>query len=78
MTNAVIAAKTNFLFDMNNKILDRNKPTSWPETKHYNDMNRSERRKYKRWLEKSKMWDGAEVVERLTREGSLVVSDNKH
>ena len=38
--------------------------------KHWNDMNRGERRAYKRWLAKNNMWDGAEVLERL--------SNNKH
>ena len=51
---------------MNNKILESQRKKSWPETKHYNDMNRAERRSYKRWLDKNKIWDGAEVVDRLT------------
>jgi hypothetical protein len=28
--------------------------------KHYNDMTRAERREYKRWLTKHKLWDGAD------------------
>jgi len=60
---------------MNNKILEAQRPKSWTQTKHYNDMNRSERRKYKRWLAKNGLWDGAEVVDRLTKKGQVVVND---
>ena len=41
--------------------------------KHYNDMNRRERREYKRWLAKNNLWDGAVVIENLEREKSLSV-----
>lgn len=43
--------------------------------KHYNDMNRCERREYKRWLAKNNMWDGAIVIENLERNNCLVVRD---
>jgi hypothetical protein len=43
--------------------------------KHYNDMNRRERREYKRWLEKHQLWDGAVVIENLEREQRLSVRD---
>jgi len=39
--------------------------------KHYNDMNRRERREYKRWLDKNNMWDGAIVIENLERNKKL-------
>jgi len=32
--------------------------------KPYWDMNRKEKREYKRWLLKNNMWDGAEISER--------------
>jgi hypothetical protein len=35
--------------------------------KHYNNMNRRERREYKRWLDKHNMWDGAIISENLER-----------
>jgi hypothetical protein len=41
--------------------------------KHYDDMNRRERREYKRWLSKHNMWDGAIVIENLSRNGTLDV-----
>jgi len=43
--------------------------------KHYNDMNRRERREYKRWLAKNSLWDGAVVIENLERENRLSVRD---
>jgi hypothetical protein len=43
--------------------------------KHYNDMNRRERREYKRWLAKHNMWDGAIVSENLERNNRLDVCD---
>jgi hypothetical protein len=43
--------------------------------KHYNDMNRRERREYKRWLDKHNMWDGAIVIENSERNHRLVVRD---
>ena len=43
--------------------------------KHYNDMNRQERREYKRWLEKHQLWDGAVVIENMEREQRLSVRD---
>ena len=43
--------------------------------KHYNDMNRRERREYKRWLDKHNMWDGAIVIENLERNNRLNVRD---
>lgn len=43
--------------------------------KHYNDMNRRERREYKRWLDKNNMWDGAIVIENLERNSLLDVRD---
>lgn len=33
--------------------------------KHYSDMNRKEKREYKRFLAKNNLWDGAVVLERL-------------
>jgi hypothetical protein len=39
--------------------------------KHYDDMNRREKREYKRWLEKHDYWDGAIVIENLAREQKL-------
>lgn len=33
--------------------------------KHYDDMNRREKREYKRWLEKHGYWDAAIVLENL-------------
>ena len=43
------------------------------EPKHYNGMNRRERRKYLRLLQKAQMWDGAEVIDRLTKKNRLTV-----
>lgn len=34
-----------------------------------------ERRRHKRWLKKNDIWDGAEVIERLQKEGRLFVSN---
>ncbi len=39
--------------------------------KHYSDMNRREKREYKRWLNKNNMWDGAEVIERLQKNNDI-------
>lgn len=42
-----------------------------PVDKHWNDMNFSERIKYRKWLRENHLWDGAEVIERLTKAGRL-------
>jgi hypothetical protein len=39
--------------------------------RHYNDMTRAERREYKRWLTKHKLWDGAVAVESMEREKKI-------
>lgn len=39
--------------------------------KHYDEMNRGEKRAYKRWLNKNNLWDGAEVIERLSNQKRL-------
>ena len=41
--------------------------------KHYNQMARMKKRQYKRWLFKNKLWDGAIVIETLTRKKLLTV-----
>ena len=39
--------------------------------KRYEEMNRRERRAYSRWLCKHEIWDGAEVLDRLSKEKSV-------
>jgi len=43
--------------------------------KHYNDMNRKERREYKKWLAKNNMWDGAMVIDNLQKNKLLSIRD---
>ena len=50
-------------------------PVIEPFSKHYNEMNRKERREYKRWLKKNQIWDGAVCVETALRNGSLTIGD---
>ena len=45
--------------------------------KHYNDMNRREKRAYKRYLKKAKIWDGAVVCENLEKSGQLIIKGGK-
>lgn len=45
--------------------------------KHYNDMTRAEKRKYKRWLDKNRMWDGAIVIERMQKDNTLHINNIK-
>jgi hypothetical protein len=52
--------------------------SSFPEfhiDKHYDEMNRRERREYKRWLAKHDLWDGAVVIENLEKRGRLFIGD---
>lgn len=44
--------------------------------KHYNDMNRKERREYVKFLKANNIWDGAMVVENLVRRGKLFVENS--
>lgn len=60
------------------KIFTRNrKPKKNPyfprykNEKLYKDMNRKEKRHYKRWLHKNNLWDGAVVAENLTKNKRL-------
>jgi len=46
----------------------------FPEV-HFDDMTRKQKREYKRWLSKNKLWDGAEVIERLKKKQDLEVKD---
>jgi len=46
--------------------------------KAYDDMNRQEKRAYKRWLAKNHLWDGAEVIERLSKEKRLNTDLQEH
>lgn len=39
----------------------------WFSDKSYSEMNRSEKRAYKRWLDKRNMWDGEIVIENMER-----------
>lgn len=39
----------------------KNVPTYFID-KHYDEMNRKEKREYKKWLRKNKLWDGAEGI----------------
>jgi len=45
--------------------------------KHYDEMNFAERRKYRIWLRKNNLWDGAMVIERLVKEKRLIIGDFK-
>ena len=59
--------------EQENKQPKRKKPSARLTDKHYDDMNRRERREYKRWLDKHNMWDGAIVIENLERNNRLDV-----
>jgi hypothetical protein len=41
--------------------------------KHYSDMNRNEKREYKRFLDKNNIWDGAVILERLQNKKFLQI-----
>lgn len=41
--------------------------------KHYDDMNRQEKREYRKWLAKNGLWDGAEVIDRKTKNKTLII-----
>ena len=43
--------------------------------KKYSEMNRRERREYKRWLSKNNLWDGEIVLENLERNKRLFYKD---
>jgi len=43
----------------------------WFSDKTYSQMNRREKREYKRWLDKRNMWDGEIVIENLERKNRL-------
>jgi hypothetical protein len=48
---------------------------TYPLDKPYSEMTRREKRAYKRWLKKNGYWDGAEVIERLSKEKILNIRD---
>lgn len=42
-------------------------------TKHYNQMNRREKRQYRKRLHYNNLWDGAAVIEYAIKTGKLTV-----
>lgn len=52
-----------------------NKFSELSRFKPYWEMNRGERREYKRWLLKNEMWDGAIVVENQVKSSKLLLKD---
>ena len=45
--------------------------TKWFSEKRYHEMNRNEKRAYKRWLAKNEFWDGDIVIENQERMNKL-------